>query len=155
MRRTKCRTDQQALFWFVFLTPLLLIPVIILYTKKQGRRALDYEGNKIRRNNKLARRYFGEAKKNIGNKESFYVALERALHNYLKAKLKLETSEFSKDYIFTLLNGMGVLNADIANFLKLLEACELARYTPLLTSDMKRDFNVALKVIGNLDKQLN
>ena len=143
------------LFWFAFLTPLLLIPVIILYTKKQGRRALDYEGNKIRRNNKLARRYLGEAKKNIGNKESFYVALERALHNYLKAKLKLETSEFSKDYIFTLLNGMGVLNADIANFLKLLEACELARYTPLLTSDMKRDFNVALKVIGNLDKQLN
>ena len=50
---------------------------------------------------------------------------------------------------------MGVLTADIASFLKLLEACELARYTPLLTSDMKRDFNVALKVISNLDKQLN
>ena len=143
------------LFWFAFLSPLLLIPIIILYTKKQGRRALDYEGNKIRRNNKLARRYLGEAKKNIGNKESFYVALERALHNYLKAKLKLETSEFSKDYIFTLLEGMGVLTADIASFLKLLEACELARYTPLLTSDMERDFSVALKVISNLDKQLN
>ena len=61
-------------------------------------------GNKVRRANRLARKYLSKAKKELGNKDSFYVALEKALHNYLKAKLKIETSEFSKDKISELLH---------------------------------------------------
>ena len=131
-----------------------MIPAVIVYTKKQGQRALDVAGNKIRKSNKLARKHLSEAKKNIGEKKHFYVALERALHNYLKAKLKIETSELSKDHIQRLLIKKVVLKSDVLIFLKLLESCELARYTPFSDSDMVRDYDSASETINRLDKQL-
>ncbi|MEH6619894.1 BatD family protein [Maribacter arcticus] len=91
-------------FYLWLLCPLLLIPLAIIFRKKRDAFAGDVAGNKIRRANKLARKYLSAAKKELGNKDSFYVALERALHNYLKAKLKIETSDFSKDKIVELLN---------------------------------------------------
>ena len=90
----------------------------------------------------------------MGKKELFYIALERALHNYLKANLKIETSEFSKDKINLLLTEKTVASSDASSFLVLLEACELARYTPLQNSDMKRDYITACEIINRLDKQL-
>lgn len=142
------------LFWALLLGPLTFIPLLIVYTKIKGKRALDITGNKIRKNNKLARKYLGEAKRSMGQKELFYIALERALHNYLKAKLKIETSEFSKEKIKLLLTEKAVAGGDASEFLVLLEACELARYTPLQNSDMKRDYVAAAEIINRLDKQL-
>ena len=142
------------LFWALLLGPLVFIPLLIVYTKIKGKRALDITGNKIRKNNKLARKYLSEAKRSMGKKELFYIALERALHNYLKAKLKIETSEFSKDKINLLLIEKAVVGDDACGFLGLLEACELARYTPLQNSDMKRDYIAASEIINRLDKQL-
>ena len=115
---------------------------------------MDLTGNKIRKNNKLARKYLSEAKTSVGEKEPFYIALERALHNYLKAKLKIETSEFSKERINSLLTKKQVLRVDVVSFLGLLESCELARYTPFSTSDMARDYAKALETISRLDKRL-
>ena len=43
---------------------------------------------------------------------------------------------------------------DVVSFLGLLEACELARYTPFSASDMARDYAKALETISRLDKQL-
>ena len=142
------------LFWSLFLGPLILIPLIILYTKKREKISLDLTGNKIRKNNKLARKYLSEAKTSVGEKEPFYIALERALHNYLKAKLKIETSEFSKERINSLLTKKQVLRVDVVSFLGLLESCELARYTPFSASDMARDYDKALETISRLDKGL-
>ena len=142
------------LFWGLFLGPLVLIPAVVVYTKRQDERALDDSGNKIRKSNKLARKYLSEAKKNMGDKKHFYVALERALHNYLKAKLKIETNELSKDRIKHLLIKKAVLKSDVLIFLALLESCELARYTPFSDSDMVRDYGGASETINRLDKQL-
>ncbi len=87
------------LFYLLLLLPMLSIPIgIFLGNKKQERNA-DVIGNKRRKANKLAKKYLSNAKKELGNKEPFYIALEKALHNYLKAKLQIETSEISKDKI--------------------------------------------------------
>ena len=91
------------LFWSLLFAPFLAIPIAIFIRKKKDERDRDLVGMKVRRANKLARRYLSEAKKTLGNKDVFYNALERALHNYLKAKLNIETSEFSKDKIQELL----------------------------------------------------
>jgi hypothetical protein len=55
----------------------------------------DVVGNRIRRNNRLAKKYLSQAKQ-INNKELFYIALEKAMHNFLKAKLNIETTEMSR-----------------------------------------------------------
>src|SRR5690606_5047949 len=95
------------LYYLLLLLPLLGIPIAIMVGKKRAEMAGDVIGNRVRKANKLAKKYLSEAKKNIGEKEAFYESLERALHNYLKAKLKIVTSEFSKEKISELLLSNG------------------------------------------------
>jgi hypothetical protein len=141
-------------FYLWFLLPLLLIPLAIIFGKKRDAIASDVAGNKIRRANKLARKYLSTAKKALGNKEAFYIALEKGLHNYLKAKLKIETSEFSKDKINTILIEKQVDGATKDGFIALLENCEMARYSPFSNVQMQQDYDKASEVISYLDKQL-
>ena len=143
------------LFWLLLIGPFLFIPFIMFVVRNRMTRALDVTGNKIRKTNRLARKYLSAAKKSLGKKEQFYNALERALHNYLKSKLRLETSEFNKEKIEELLENKNVDRATLKGFISLLTSCELARYTPLSTVDMQNDYGKAAIVINALDKQLN
>ncbi len=141
--------------FYLWLTlPLLLIPLAIVVGKKREAIASDVAGNKIKRANKLARKFLSKAKKELGQKEAFYIALEKALHNYLKAKLKIETSEFSKDKIATLLSERQVDTDTSEGFIGLLQNCEMARYSPFSDVQMQQDYNKASEVISSMDKQL-
>jgi hypothetical protein len=141
------------LFWSLLLLPFLAIPLAIFIRNKKATRDADVYGNKIRKANKLARKYLGNAKKSLGKKETFYIALEKALHNYLKAKLHIETSDLSKDKINTLLIEKGVEGNVIKDFESILESCELARYTPIDIVTMQEDYEKAAKTISLIDKQ--
>ncbi len=141
-------------FYMWLFCPLLLIPLAIVFRKKRDAIAGDVVGNKIRKANKLARKYLSAARKQLGNKDSFYVALERALHNYLKAKLKIETSEFSKDKITELLKQRQIDDTTVDSFIALLKNCEAARYSPFSDVQMQADYDKASEVISIMDKQL-
>jgi hypothetical protein len=136
------------------IAPLMIIPLFILLRRRKEERDRDVEGNKIKRANRLARKYLSTARKTLGDKDAFYVALEKALHNYLKAKLKIETSEFSKDKIRELLGSRGIGTEAIAAFTGLLENCEMARYSPFTRVQMEQDYANATEVITALDKAL-
>lgn len=141
-------------FYLLWLLPLLLIPIAILFGKKREAIARDVVGNRIKKANRLARKHLSKAKKELGHKEAFYIALEKALHNYLKAKLKIETSEFSKDKIASLLAEKAVDENTITGFTFLLKNCEMARYSPFSNVQMQQDYSKASEVISYLDKQL-
>ncbi|MFP2995318.1 BatD family protein [Spongiivirga sp. MCCC 1A20706] len=140
-------------FYWLLLGPLLLIPIAMLVMKKKRAIDNDIQGSKIRKANKLAKKYLSTAKKNLGNQEAFYVSLEKALHNYLKAKLNIETSDFSKEKIIALLKDRNVEETAIAEFINLLKACEFARYTPSSTDAMKQDYDKAVNTLSTIDKQ--
>lgn len=141
-------------FWSLLGGPLLLIPAFILAGRTRKRRLADVEGNRLRKADRLARKYLGEAKKNLGNKAAFYEVLERALHNYLKAKLNIETSEMSKDRIAQLLGERQVDPSTVDQFIQLLKSCEYARYTPATDVAIQNDYSSAGQVINAIDKQL-
>jgi len=141
-------------FYLWMLLPLLLIPVAVIFGKRREAIASDVVGNRIRRANRLARKYLSKARKELGNKEPFYIALEKGLHNYLKAKLKIETSEFSKDKIASLLDEKKVDESTKDGFIALLKNCEMARYSPFSEVQMQQDYDRASEVISQLDKQL-
>jgi hypothetical protein len=109
----------------------------------------------VRKADKLARKYLSEAKKALGQKEAFYIALEKALHNYLKAKLYIETSDLSKDKIKSLLLEKGVDESSVIEFNSILKNCELARYTPITNVEMQNDYEKAASTISVIDKQMN
>lgn len=141
-------------FYLWLFLPMLLIPLAVVFGKKREAIASDIAGNRIKRANKLARKYLSRAKRALGNKEAFYIALEKALHNYLKAKLKIETSEFSKDKIASLLSEKKVDAATSDGFIGLLSNCEMARYSPFSDVQMHQDYDKASEVISSMDKQL-
>ncbi|MGH2665534.1 BatD family protein [Flavobacterium sp.] len=142
------------LFYSLLFLPFFLIPVIMAIRKKKEAIDGDVIGNRIRMSNKLAKKYLSEAQKQINNKEPFYIALERALHNFLKAKLHIETSEMSKDKIRELLEIKNANQETINKFIALTESCEFARYAPSTSTSIQNDYNLAVTIISELEKQI-
>jgi len=141
-------------YWIALTAPLLAIPLFMFFGKKREEKLGDVSGNRVRKADKLARKYLSEAKKNLGDQKEFYIAMERALHNYLKAKLNIETSDMSKDRIQRLLKEREVQDSVSIEFIALLESCEFARYTPSSSTAMQQDYDKASRVISEMDKQL-
>jgi len=141
------------LFWSLLTIPFLAIPLAIFIRKKKADRDADVLGNRIRKADRLAKKYLSSAKKALSKKEAFYIALEKALHNYLKAKLHIETSDLSKDRISTLLAEKQVDAQTILDFNDILKNCELARYTPITNVEMQQDYEKSAKTISLIDKQ--
>ncbi|MBL4604995.1 MAG: protein BatD [Flavobacteriaceae bacterium] len=139
-------------YWLLFL-PLVFIPIGILLAKRNETRNKDVIGTKQRKADRLAKKYLSEAKKQLGKKEAFYIALEKALHNYLKAKLRIETFDISQEKITELLKNKSVDLTDIASFIEVIHSCNLARYTPVTSVEMNEDYEKAGLVITQIDKQ--
>ncbi|QNM84939.1 protein BatD [Polaribacter pectinis] len=142
------------LFYVLLLLPLITIPIGIFIAKKNEERSNDIVGNRTRKAERLAKKYLSEAQKQLGKKEAFYEALERALHNYLKAKLGVETADISKEKITQILESKKVDNTTIHQFIEVLKSSDFARYTPFTATQMKEEFERAKEVIVQLDKQL-
>jgi hypothetical protein len=142
------------LFYGLLVAPFLLLPIIILARKKKEARDADEFGNRVRRNTKLAKKFLADAKKQMGNKVPFYMAMEKALHNFLKAKLHIETSEMSKENIQELLLNKKATEATVGQFISLMNDCEFARYAPSSEVAMQQDYNKAIEVISELEKQI-
>ena len=141
-------------YYLILILPLLFIPIGIVIAKRNEARSNDVLGNKLRKADRLAKKYLSEAKKQLGAKEAFYVALEKALHNYLKAKLRIETSDISKEKITELLKRKSVNESTIRSFIEVFNSCDMARYSPVSVVEMKDDYEKSKLVITQIDKQL-
>jgi hypothetical protein len=142
------------LFYSLLFAPLLLIPIVMIARKQKEAKDADVVGNRMRNNNRLVKRYLSEAKKQMGDKVPFYMAMEKALHNFLKAKLHIETVEMSKDNIIELLQQRNASEQSISQFMELMNDCEFARYAPATDIAMTNDFERAVERISELEKQL-
>lgn len=143
-----------SLFYSLVMLPFLAIPLLIVGKRRKEASDNDILGNKIKKSNALAKKYLSEAKKHLGNKEPFYIALEKALHNFLKAKLNIETSEMSKEKISEILKSKNAESETILDFIRLTENCELARYAMSSESAIQQDYEKAVAIISELEKQL-
>jgi hypothetical protein len=141
-------------FYSMLFLPFLMLPLIVLFKRKKEAIDGDVAGNKIKNNNRLAKKFLSEAKKHINNKDPFYVALEKAMHNFLKAKLHIETSELSKSNIQELLLSRNTNPETVNEFILLTENCELARYALISSSTIQQDFDKAVTIISDLEKQI-
>ncbi len=142
------------LFYSLLFLPFLIIPFVILLRKKKEALDADFVGNRIKKSNLLAKKYLSEAKKQINNKEPFYIALEKAMHNFLKAKLNIETTEMSKEKISELLRSRNSNSETVFEFINLTENCEYARYAPSTNVTIQNDFEKAVRIISELEKQI-
>lgn len=142
------------LFYILLFLPFLMVPLIVVIKKKKEAMDGDVVGNRIKRNNRLAKKYLSQAKKQINNKELFYIALEKAMHNFLKAKLNIETTEMSKVNIKEILLSKEANAGAVNDFIALTENCEIARYAPSSSATIQKDYDKAVAIISDLEKQI-
>ena len=142
------------LFWALLFIPIVLIIASILIKKYILNQKEDLTTRKQKRAQQLAKKYLSSAKKVIQDKAKFYEALERALHNYLKAKLKIETTELSKSKIQKLLNDKGIDKQISSEYVEVIENCERARYAPGSSINTKEDLEKSGELISKIDRQI-
>ena len=142
------------LFWALLFIPIVLIITSILIKKYILNKTEDLTTRKQKRAQQLAKKYLSSAKKVIQDQAKFYEALERALHNYLKAKLKIETTELSKSKIQKLLNDKGIDKQISSEYVEVIENCERARYAPGSSINTKEDLEKSGELISKIDRQI-
>ncbi|AWI27160.1 BatD family protein [Flavobacterium pallidum] len=142
------------LFYGLLMAPFLCIPLLIGIRRKKHAIDADVVGNKTKMSNKLAKKFLSEAKKHLDHKEPFYIALEKALHNFMKAKTQIETSEMSKDKIREILLARNASPETVTDFITLTENCEFARYAPASSVTIHNDYDKAVAIISALEKQI-
>lgn len=145
---------KSTVFYGLLALPLLAIPLGMFIGYKKRQRDEDVSGNKRRKADRLARKYLSEARKQLQNQEAFYEALEKALHNYLKAKLNVETTDISKERISEMLAARNVKPETVTAFLDVFKQCEYARYTPTTQVEMQEEYSRAKAVIVKMDKEI-
>ncbi|MGA0966634.1 MAG: BatD family protein [Flavobacteriaceae bacterium] len=141
-------------FWLLLGIPFVLLIAGYFINRFIVQKPENISLTKQRRAEQLSKKYLSSAKKAIHNQTAFYEALERALHNYLKAKLKIETTEMSKPNIKKLLVEKKVQEQVAQEFIESIENCERARYAPGSMVNIQSDFEKASTSIASLDRQL-
>ncbi len=144
----------KSIFWFIVFSPLVLLPIIILIRKLWKSRTFDENDLKLKRRSKLAIKFLGNAKKHINNKPEFYDSLEKAFHNYLKAKLRIETVDIQRDIVVNSLVKKGANTSTIDSFMIILDNCDMARYSKITNVKMKQDYYSAIDIIEKLDNEI-
>lgn len=145
---------RSSLFWCLWIAPAFLYALFAWVLGRRENTRVDPQRIKQVRANRLAKKYLSAARKNLGDTSVFYEALERALHNYLKAKLNIETQDFSKDKIVQLLEARVADQKSIETFISSLSQCEAARYAPRSQVSTQADFDQAVQAITALDREL-
>jgi hypothetical protein len=73
----------------------------------------------------------------------------------LKAKLNIETTEMNKTNIEELLLSKNSGVETVSEFINLTENCEIARYAPSTNATIQQDYEKAVLIISDLEKQIN
>ena len=135
-------------YWRWILGLILLLPLWFTLSLIRERYLGDTVARAQRQRKRLIAQYLSEAKAQQNNPMAFYAALERSLHLFLKAKLKLETSGLSKENIRTLMTRQRVDPEAVQRLIGLIERCERARYAPTTAVDVQNDYSEAEEVIS-------
>jgi hypothetical protein len=142
------------LYYLLLFIPIISIPFGILIDKKRKKMLSDITGTKIKKADRLAKKYLSEAKKKIKDQEAFYIALEKALHNFLKAKLHIETADSSREKITELLKVHQVKETTISDFMCVLDDCNFGRYASSNHIEIKKIYEKARKIINQINLEL-
>ncbi|MCM1377691.1 MAG: BatD family protein [Clostridium sp.] len=146
------------IFWLWFIIPgaILLIAFIayIRYMKIHS----DMTALKSRRAARIAKKRLRKAAVCLKNNDSdkFFDEMLSALWGYMAHKLKMPTSELTRQNILEMLTSHGVSEQTATKAISLLDDCEFAKYSPSGSSEgMRRIYEEGESVISSLDNEFS
>lgn len=141
-------------YWLFYLIPALVFIVFFIIYRKQIAANANVAKVRTRKANKVAVKRLKLAGKLLADnkKDAFYDEVLKALWGYVSDKLNIPMSRLSKDNIEEELRNYGVDDALIAEFLKVLDNCEFARFAPAdANQGMDKIYAEALDIISKME----
>lgn len=143
-------------YWSVFGVLIVVLIVAILANSRRARLNADTVGRAASRANKVARKRLKAAERFMRSHESdkFYEELLRAMWGFLSDKLSIPASQLTRQNITETLAARGVDDSLAKQVIAVLDACEMARYTPDASSDASVDalFQQAVAAINGMER---
>lgn len=127
-------------FYVLLLLPFLCFASFILFRRKKSNEQKDVVGLKSKKANKMAKKQLSIAEKcmSAGEKDRFYIEVSKALYDYVSNKFNIPLSELSRENIQHHLLEVRVDSQSVDKLLKVIDACEFAKYAP---GDAKENMN--------------
>ena len=141
-------------YWLFYLIPALVFIVFFVIYRKQIAANANVAKVRTRKANKVAVKRLKLAGKLLADnkKDAFYDEVLKALWGYVSDKLSIPMSRLSKDNIEEELRNYGVDDTLIAEFLKVLDNCEFARFAPAdANQGMDKIYAEALDIISKME----
>lgn len=141
-------------YWLFYLIPALVFIVFFFIYRKQIAANANVAKVRTRKANKVAVKRLKLAGKLLADnkKDAFYDEVLKALWGYVSDKLSIPMSRLSKDNIEEELRNYGVDDTLIAEFLKVLDNCEFARFAPAdANQGMDKIYAEALDIISKME----
>ncbi len=144
---------------FIIIVLIMILLFFVLDKAISVRKRLkgDVKRTRNRRANKVARMRLKQAqiylKENLSS--PFYEELHKALLGYISDKLTIQFAQMQRENISEVLQDKGVDEKVVADFMELLENCEMARYSQSGGSvAMNEQYNRAIALISSLEERL-
>lgn len=141
-------------YWLFYLIPFLVFIIFFVIYRKQIAANANVAKVRTRKANKVAVKRLKLAGKLLSDnkKDEFYDEVLKALWGYVSDKLSIPMSRLSKDNIEEELRNYGVADMLIAEFLKVLDNCEFARFAPSdAHQGMDKIYAEALDIISKME----
>jgi hypothetical protein len=144
-------------FFLIYIAIILAFAFLVFFQQKRIKENSNIALMRNRQASKLARKHLNAASiclKN-NNRDEFFEALLRAFWGYLSDKLTLPLSELNRDNATATLLKYNVDEAAIAEFIRLIDICEMARFAPTAVNEsIEVMYHEAETLISNFEKQI-
>lgn len=141
-------------YWLWYIIPFVILMIGIVAYRKRIEQQSDLVGLRSRKAGKVAARRLKKARSCVasGDSHKFYEEMLSALWGYLGDKLKMPTSELSRENVSEVLGSRGIPDEDIQKLVSVLDDCEMARYAPASTGKtLQQTYDEGAGVIGLLE----
>lgn len=143
-------------YWMIYILLIVSLIAAIMAYGRHARAMADVAGRRTARASKTARRRLADAKTLLdkGSTAKFHEELLRALWGYLADKLRLNGSQLTRAKVAdTLTDRYGEAGTKVASeFTDVIDACEMARYTPVEADAPRQLYDRASEAINTLER---
>jgi hypothetical protein len=143
--------------WFAgMVTPAFAFLLFLGWYRRHEARQADTLGTRRKKADRVARRHLQEASAALqrNDREAFYAALSRALNGYLADKFAMGVAEVNNAAVRARLAHLSGGDALADSYVRLVTACDMARFAPVEDKPRETLYEEAVELIGNIERNL-
>lgn len=145
-------------YWILFAAPAVLLGVAFILYRRNVRLNSDIIALRSRKAGKVAARRLKKARLYLSqhNADLFFDEILASLWGYVSDKLKIPTSELSRDNIASRLKDSGVPDDMTGRFIAILDDAEFAKFSPSDPHEsMDRMYSATADILESMESAIN